>query len=376
MKKTILLGTVLLVGLAGCRTSNQKEATATTDSTDWALLSFVKVDSLNPIIRPSAALEFMDPILKKSVKWEEKDVFNPAAVVRNGQVYMIYRAEDVIGKFAGTSRMGLAVSDDGLHFKKEPAPVFYPDNDAWKKYEWEGGCEDPRIVESSPDGKSEGIYIMTYTSYDGTTARLMLATSPDLRRWTKHGPILGGKFLNTWSKSGAIVSKRVGEKIVAEKVAGKYWMYFGDTDLFIASSDDLIHWTPLEDSTAQNGLKSVLKPRPGQFDSQLVEPGPYALLTEKGIVLIYNAANKGDTNNPTLPNMTYAAGQALYSASDPTKLIARLDSNFFRPDKPYELVGQVNNVCFLEGLVPFKGKWFLYYGTADSKIAVAVRESL
>ena len=29
-------------------------------------------------------------------------------------------------------------------------------------------------------------------------------------------------------------------------------------------------------------------------------------------------------------------------------------------------------MCFLEGLVYFKGRWFLYYGTADSKIAVAV----
>ena len=370
MKKTIVLGVILLAGLAGCQTATKKEATATTDSTAWAMLPFVKVDSLNPVLRPSAELEFMDPILKKRVRWEEKDVFNPAAVVRDGKVYMVYRAEDVIGKFAGTSRLGLAVSDDGLHFKKEPVPIFYPDNDAWKKYEWEGGCEDPRIIESK-----DGEYIMTYTSYDGTTARLMLATSPDLRRWTKHGPILGGKFLNIWSKSGAIVSKRVGEKIVAEKVAGKYWMYFGDTDLFIASSEDLIHWTPVE-GNGSDGLQSVLKPRPGKFDSQLVEPGPYALLTEAGILLIYNAANKGDTNDKTLPKMTYAAGQALYSASDPTKLIARLDRNFFQPDKPYELVGQVNNVCFLEGLVPFKGRWFLYYGTADSKIAVAVKEGL
>jgi hypothetical protein len=31
----------------------------------------------------------------------------------------------------------------------------------------------------------------------------------------------------------------------------------------------------------------------------------------------------------------------------------------------------VGNVCFLEGMVFFKGKWLLYYGTADSKIAVA-----
>lgn len=367
----------LLFLVAACQPASKTvETTGIPDALpDWTLGPFVKVDSLNPVIRPSPTQVFTDPILKKPVRWEEKDVFNPAAVVREGQVWLVYRAEDTIGKFAGTSRLGLARSDDGLRFTKEPTPIFFPDNDAYKKYEWEGGCEDPRIVESPPDGKFDGGYVMTYTSYDGKTARLMLATSPDLRSWTKHGPVLGeGKFLNTWSKSGAIVSKRVGERIVAEKVNGKYWMYFGDTDLFLASSDDLLHWTPLEDEKAQNGLKSVLTPRAGKFDSQLVEPGPYALRTEKGIVLIYNSANKGDTADPALPKMTYAAGQALFSATDPMKLVDRLPTHFFHPDKPYELTGQVNNVVFLEGLVPFRNRWFLYYGTADSKIAVAVSE--
>ena len=52
-------------------------------------------------------------------------------------------------------------------------------------------------------------------------------------------------------------------------------------------------------------------------------------------------------------------------------MIDRLENNFMKPDKPYEITGQINQVCFLEGLVPFHGKWFLYYGTADSRIAVA-----
>jgi predicted GH43/DUF377 family glycosyl hydrolase len=42
-----------------------------------------------------------------------------------------------------------------------------------------------------------------------------------------------------------------------------------------------------------------------------------------------------------------------------------------KPEKDYEIAGQVNQVCFLEGLVKYKGRWFVYYGTADSKIAVA-----
>jgi predicted GH43/DUF377 family glycosyl hydrolase len=67
----------------------------------------------------------------------------------------------------------------------------------------------------------------------------------------------------------------------------------------------------------------------------------------------------------------YCAGQALFDVNDPTTLVDRTDDYFMKPDKPYEITGQVNQVCFIEGMVPFKGNWYLYYGTADSKIAVA-----
>ena len=343
-----------------CSTPRKGEDTA------W-LMPFVKVDRVNPVLLPGNNT-FICPILQKEIPWENKDVFNPAAVVRNNKIYLIYRAEDTIGVYNGTSRLGLAVSNDGYHFVKEPSPVFYPDNDSMKIYEWEGGTEDPRIVEAET-----GDYIMTYTTYDGETARLCVAVSEDLRNWTKYGPVLQGKFKNRWSKSGAIVSKLVGSSVVATKIQGKYWMFFGDTDLFMATSEDLINWKPVLEN---DDLKSVLKPRPGKFDSRLVESGPYALVTKKGILLIYNGMNLDEGGDPALAKGAYCGGQALFDLEDPTRLIDRLDENFIMPDKDYELEGQVNQVCFLEGLVFFKNKWFLYYGTADSKIAVATSSTV
>lgn len=361
-----LAATILITG---CQSSKENQASTTNlaGDTTWAILPFIKVDSVNPVLQAGDRV-FICPILKTKVKWEEKDVFNPAAVVKDGKVYLLYRAEDKIGKYAGTSRLGLAVSEDGLHFSKMDEPVFYPDNDSLKIYEWEGGVEDPRLVISD-----DGTYIMTYTSYDGKIARLLLATSQDLVHWTKHGTVLNGKYKDAWSKSGAIVARHEGSKIIAQKINGKYWMYFGDTDLFMATSEDLLHWIPLE----ENGkLKSVLQPRNKYFDSRLVESGPFALVNDNGILLIYNGMNHDDTGDPAFAKGAYCAGQALYAKNDPTKLINRLEHPFMKPDKPYEISGQVNQVCFLEGMVPFKDKWFLYYGTADSKIAVAVNNSL
>lgn len=337
-------------------------------SNDWQMRPFVKVDQYNPVLAPSESPIFSCPIREEVVNWEAKDVFNPAAVMKDGKFYMIYRAEDTVGKHSGTSRLGLAISDDGFTFKKMPEPVFYPDHDDMKIYEWEGGVEDPRIVESE-DGK----YIMTYTSYDGKTARLCLASSDDLMTWQKHGLVLSDDaHKDKWSKSGAIVCRVEGSRLVAHKINGKYWMYFGDTDIFAATSDDLIYWQPL---TNVNGeWTTVFGPRQGKFDSQLVEPGPPPIMTEHGILMVYNSRNLPEVGDTTLPEGTYAAGQILLNPKQPTEVLDRSEDYFFKPDKDYEILGQINNVCFLEAWVPHDGKWYMYYGTADSKIAVATYE--
>jgi beta-1,2-mannosidase len=149
-------------------------------------------------------------------------------------------------------------------------------------------------------------------------------------------------------------------------------MYFGDTDVFIATSSDLIHWEPVE----KNGsLQKILSPRPGFFDCRLIESGPYALAKSRGIFIdLQRGMNLDNGGDRSVPQGAYCAGQALFNATDPTKLIDRLEHHFIKPDKTYEITGQVNQVCFIEGMVPFHDKWFLYYGTADSKIAVAIHE--
>ena len=63
----------------------------------------------------------------------------------------------------------------------------------------------------------------------------------------------------------------------------------------------------------------------------------------------------------------------LFSKTDPTKLITRLDVPFLRPMQPFEKSGQyVNGTVFIEGMAWFKHKWYLYYGCADSRVGVAI----
>jgi predicted GH43/DUF377 family glycosyl hydrolase len=323
----------------------------------WGLGPFVRPDGVNPILAPNTNFQFTCPMSGTSVRWEGLHTFNPSAIVKDGKVYVLYRAEDDSGSVAigsHTSRLGLAASNDGLHFKPLPAPVLFPAADNQKDNEWTGGCEDPRLVESE-----DGTFVITYTQWNHHVARLAVATSKNLLEWDKHGPALTN--FDGWSKSGAIVCKISGGRLKAAKINGKYWMYWGEGSVACASSEDLIHW---------HAEKTVLHPRDGKFDSGLAEGGPPAVLTDAGIVVLYNGKNG---NDPTLQPGIYSAGQALFDAKDPTRLLARTDNPFYQPEAPYERTGQyAAGTTFIEGLVLFRGKWFLYYGCADSFVSVAV----
>ncbi|MDZ7632207.1 MAG: glycoside hydrolase family 130 protein [Gemmatimonadaceae bacterium] len=339
----------------------------------WMFGPFEKPRDVNPVITPSPTATVRSAFTDSLVRWEAYATFNPAAAVRNGKVFLLYRAEDATGvaQIGGhTSRLGLAESSDGLRFTRRSEPVLQPARDAQARYEWTGGTEDPRVVESD-----DGRYVLTYTQWNGDVPRLAVATSPDLVTWTKHGPAFAkardGTFLRTESKSGAILVRVVGDRLVATKVDGRYWMYYNVPHVQIATSVDLINWTPLEDADG-NALR-VLSPRAGYFDSWLVEAGPPAILTDRGIVMLYNAGNLGSHGDPSMPARIYTGGQALFDATNPIKLLDRSDTPFIRPTEDYEKTGQyVEGTTFVEGLVPFRGQWFLYYGTADSRVGVAV----
>ena len=339
----------------------------------WLLGPFHRPPNPKPVITPNKASVFNDPASGAIVHWEALHTFNPSAVVRNGKIYVLYRAEDDSGEMAiggHTSRIGIAESEDGIHFTREPEPVLYPANDSEKDREWPGGCEDPRLVESE-----DGTYVITYTQWNRKTYDAAIATSTDLHHWNKRGPAFAtaynGKYKDLKYKSAGILTKLLNGRLIAAKINDKYWMYWGEGEIRLATSADLIHWDPVEDSGGNT--IPVLGPRPQLFDSSFPEVGPPPVLTDRGIVVIYNGKNAREQGAADLPAETYAAGQALFASGTPAKLLNRITQPFFKPEQAWERSGQyAAGTTFVEGLVYFKSHWFLYYGCADSLVGVAV----
>ena len=288
------------------------------------------------------------PLLNPDGDWTSLGIFNPTAIKVGEKTILLFRAQDT----HHTSRIGYAESSDGLHFRIRLQPLLSPEVD----YERGGGLEDPRIV------KIANIYYLTYTAYDLHTAQLCLATSTDLFHWQRRGIILPaykGTWNTQWTKSGAIVP---------QKVNGRWWMYYlgtrTDSDgtprdyMGLASSVDLLHWS---DATG----KPVLDRHPGAFDSRVMEPGPAPFLTNAGILLLYNGADD---------HLVYGPGWILFDRHDPRRVIGRADRSFALPTLPWERLGNVPNVVFLEGAVlrsttETHGLQILgYYGAADKRI--------
>lgn len=358
--------TLLIFITCSCSNSSTKYEAS------FPLGKFSRPADVNPVIEPDTSVSFYCPMTECNVYWEKGDVFNPGAVVKEGKINLLYRAEDnsAVGIGTRVSRIGLAESSDGYTMKKRDTPVIFPDNDENKKYEWPGGCEDPRVAVTE-----DGTFVLFYTSWDRKTARLCVATSLDLINWHKHGPAFAkayeGRFLNEWSKAASILTCLKDGRLVIKKINGHYFMYWGEYAIYGATSTDLVSWTPILDEDHE--LAVMMAPRKGYFDSELTECGPPAIWTENGIILLYNGKNKEKEGDPNYVTNAYCAGQALFDKDDPTKLIKRLDQPFLFPEKDFEKSGQYpDGTVFIEGLVYFQRKWFLYYGCADSRVAVAV----
>lgn len=319
-------------------------------------------------------------LLKKTeLDFENEGVLNPGAIREGDFVHIFYRAV----RKGNYSSIGYCKLKGPLTVEERlDKPLLSPQLD----YE-SHGMEDPRIV------KIDDLYYLTYTAYDGVNALGALAVSKDLKHFDKLGIVvpqitykefssltesegtINEKYLRYNSNKGILENN--GEKILIwdknvlffpRRINGKlYFLHRIKPDVqIIVAIDNLMELT-LEfwrNYFIHLDNRIVLSPKYAH-EVNYIGGGCPPVETEYGWLLIYHGVHD------TIAGFVYSACAALLDLQNPQKEIARLPYPLFKPEKEWELNGEVDNVCFPTGTALFEDTLYIYYGAADEEIACA-----
>ncbi len=285
-----------------------------------------------------------NPVLAPTTNWwENKAVFNCAAVRSNGNVHILYRAQgdDYV------SRFGHATTQNGFDIScREPDPNYESVGDEMERL----GVEDPRIT------KIEDRYYITYTGvsmYPCSEARPSPFKSVP---WRCRVGLLSTKDFQTYEKHGCILPDMDNKDVVLfpERIKGKYvMMHRTFPNIWLAYSDDLMTW---------HDHKLLMRVQPSSWDCDRIGAGAPPIKTEHGWLEFYHGVDH---------QRNYRLGVMLLDLEDPSKVIGRSANPILGPETDYEKNGLVPNVVFTCGVVDLHDQYFVYYGGADKVIGVA-----
>lgn len=317
----------------------------------------------NPILSPNPGKE-----------WESLVTCNPGVIHDGSKFLMLYRAagadkEHVI-------RLGLAVSEDGFHFRRESdLPVFSPSLDSY-----DSGCvEDARIVRFG-----ENYYVTyAYRPYPPgqywTFAHDVVLTPPSdeysPKAWALNlgnSALAVTKDFRSFHRLGRLTSPLLDDRDVIlfpQKVGGKFVLlhrpkgYVGEDyngvkypSIWMKFSEDLLDWEDKEDYLLMTG-------REGSWEEKIGGGAP-PILTDAGWLMLYHGVSDAGHG-------IYSAGAALLDAQNPLRIIARAKEPILTPEHEFEFEGYYNGIVFPTGNAVVGDTLYVYYGAADKYVGVA-----
>jgi predicted GH43/DUF377 family glycosyl hydrolase len=269
-------------------------------------------------------------------------VFNAAAALVDDETLLLVRVED----FRGMSHLTVARSPDGIgHWRIDPEPTLRPEPDRHAEEIW--GIEDPRLVRL----EELGTWAICYTAYSRGGPLVALATTRDFRSFERLGPVMPPE-----DKDAALFPVRFGGRwAMLHRPVGKSAML--GAHIWLSFSPDLKHWgNHTEVIPARDG---------GWWDANKIGLCAPPLKIDEGWLILYHGVRT------TASGSIYRLGLALLDSQDPTRLLRRTDEWIFGPKMRYEREGDVDDVVFPCGWIVRDDTVYMYYGAADSRIALA-----
>jgi predicted GH43/DUF377 family glycosyl hydrolase len=267
-------------------------------------------------------------------------VFNAGAtLLADGTTLLLCRVEDR----RGHSHLCAARSADGVGgWVVDTVPTLSADPDNHPEELW--GVEDPRITFVPELGK----YAIAYTAFGKGGPGVSLALTEDFVTFERYGLVMQPD-----DKDAALLPRRIGGMyaLIHRPIADS------GAHVWISYSPDLRNW---------GGHQMMLQARRGGWwDANKVGLSPPLIETEQGWLMIYHGVRHNAAGS------LYRLGVALFDLEHPDRLLLRGDEWIFGPEQPYETIGDVNNVTFPCGYTVQGDALNLYYGAADTCIAMA-----
>jgi len=294
--------------------------------------------------------KFEKPILTyKDIPYKATLIFNAGVVKVDGKYVMLFRNDygDYEKQTLEGTNLGLATSDDGVHWVAESEPAFaLRDHDICRMY-------DPRLTVI--DGKvhicfavdsKHGIRGGIATTEDFKTLHIHSISAPDNRNMVLFPEKINGNYV------------RLERPMPVYSRGGKDCF-----DIWCSQSPDLRYW---------GDTKLVLGTEQVPFANDKIGPAAPPIKTEKGWLTTFHAVERDESRGKhgweDKWTKIYYAGIMLLDLEDPSKVIGMSDVPLIAPELHHETTeGFRTDVIFPGGMIlEDNGEVKIYYGASDT----------
>lgn len=315
--------------------------------------SFLKRCAENPIL--SAA----------DIPYDASLIFNAGVTKYNGKYVMAFRNDygskeeqwrECVAKKKDRmpplkTSIGLALSDDGIHWTPGPKPVFVLESDEiFRAYDPRLTVVDGELLMCFAVDTRHGLRGGIARTDDFELFEILSLSAPDNRNMVLFPEKLDGKYLRL-ERPLPVYSRGGGEQF----------------DIWFSDSPDLRYW---------GNTQLVLGAEQVPFANAKIGPAAPPVKTPEGWLTTFHAVRIVEEELDSWHtgwHKKYLAGLMLLDRKDPSKVIAMGEFPLIVPETPYERHGFRGDVIFPGGMIlEESGEVKIYYGAADSVECLAI----
>lgn len=314
----------------------------------------------NPYHSSPAVTRYPEPVLTSNdVPYESNLTFNAGITMDKQGYVMLFRNDygctqpewEKGKRFKGTN-IGLARSEDGIHWKVYEKPVFDLKSDEFERaYDPRITCLDGHYYITFAADTKHGVCGGICVTDDFLKYEILSMSTPDNRNMVLFPEKIGGMYVRL-ERPMPVYSRQGREQF----------------DIWMSDSPDLRYW---------GNSHLVLGGEHVPYCNSKIGPGAPPVKTDKGWLTIFHAVdylpNRGKNGWEESWCKRYMIGIMLLDLKDPSRVLGMSKLPLMVPEGPSELEGGFrNDALFPCGMLRDKdGKIRIYYSASDAVVRLA-----